>query len=165
MDKKDRTNIIKAFSKWIEIREKFNYEQRFESYGFEVEALYSPLLARLLDGIEPLSEPPPRRFSYPWYDLIENGKAEPIECNLWPTMPNCLLIDQNWWNIKEKISNDEFIVTYTYEVCRERKEIKTVESTNRWLVKRTGLQTIGKMTRPTWSIEIIKDNDTKNSNQ
>lgn len=38
----------------------------------------SRLFARLLQGKPPLSVPPPTSFSYPWYELIEDGFSENV---------------------------------------------------------------------------------------
>jgi hypothetical protein len=38
----------------------------------------SRLFARLLEGKPPLSAPPPTSFSYPWYELIEDGFSENV---------------------------------------------------------------------------------------
>lgn len=61
---------IDAMSEWVRIRTSHGY--RAELTPAEVD--HSALLRRLLSGKPPLPEPPPRSFSYPWYELIETGE-------------------------------------------------------------------------------------------
>lgn len=42
----------------------------------DVDASHSALLNRLLSGKEALPKAPPRRMSYPWYELSEGNKIE-----------------------------------------------------------------------------------------
>lgn len=109
---------IDALVRWLNIRAQHGYEFSRDQYQFFADIDHSALLRRLLEGKEPLPEPPPRSFSYPWYSVIEDGEGSPIE--VWESPPKlfrdypALIIDQFDWKILEKISDTEWIATYAY---------------------------------------------------
>lgn len=110
---------IDALLRWLSIRAEHGYEFPDNYYQFGADIGHSALLRRLLDGKEPLPDPPPRSFSYPWYSLIEDGEGFPME--VWEGHPKlfsdypALVIDQcGCWKILEKISDTEWIATYSY---------------------------------------------------
>jgi len=78
---------LDAVKLWLKIRGKPDDAQLCADID------HSALLARLLDGKEPLPAPPPRAFSYPWYDLIESGKGDAME--VWRHPPNADTISIN----------------------------------------------------------------------
>ena len=66
--------IIRAAVTWVDTARKNGYGGK----GWvptDADIWHSSLLVRLLEGKELLPEPPPKAYSYPWYDLIENGAA------------------------------------------------------------------------------------------
>jgi hypothetical protein len=115
----DETNqTISCFHKWLSIREENDIPFPNNLLKLRIDMDHSALLRRLLEGKEPLPIPPPRAFSYPWYELIDYGCSEPNE--VWE--PNaslhsypCLVIDQfSGWKILDKVSETEWIITYRY---------------------------------------------------
>lgn len=105
----DIPHEIECLLRWLELREAgANY--RPLSNTLRIDVAHSALLRRLLDGKEPLPEPPPKAMSYPWYDLVEQGKGEPFE--VFELNSKELVINQYRWRILEKIGPQEWTVTY-----------------------------------------------------
>jgi hypothetical protein len=65
-----------------------------------------------MSGVEPFPEPPPRAYSYPWYELVEKGAATPMEVCLIPTEPGTLAIEQFRWKILKKLGEEDWEVSY-----------------------------------------------------
>lgn len=102
----------------------------------KVDAAKSALLKRLLDGKEPFPYRPPCSYSYPWYELLENGEgitndlhahdhcglctdSKPCNFELCPNDKPYLNINQELWTIIEKIpaplthpTGNDYIATY-----------------------------------------------------
>lgn len=78
----------------------------------------SALFFRLLNNQKPLIYPPPCSYSYPWYSVIESDKMHEIhpDCNTIDDFPNYgknrITIEQTSWDLIEKISESEAIITY-----------------------------------------------------
>jgi hypothetical protein len=89
------------------------------------------LLVRLLSGRDPLPEPPPLAFSYPWYQLIEQGWDEgymdigvyPEGVPVYQDEQPSIMICQARWLIEEKVSATEWIVAWEPTGLRARLEI------------------------------------------
>lgn len=64
---------IDAVARWLRLREEHGFRYPESADQLVVQMRHSALLDRLLQGKEPLPEPPPKAFSYPWYGLIEQG--------------------------------------------------------------------------------------------
>lgn len=111
---------VDLFLKWLAIREENGIPLPTELMSLTIDAHKSALLRRMLSGKQPFPIPPPKAFSYPWYDLIEKGWAEPFEVyepTGWAkgiTGYPALVIDQSPWLVINKISDEEWIVTYMY---------------------------------------------------
>lgn len=81
---------------------------------------HSRLLARLINGQEPLPEAPPVSFGYPWYDLVE--QPGPHVCDVeyhrlklpggitQVKVPRILLINKEAWTVLTQIGPNDFIV-------------------------------------------------------
>lgn len=70
-----------CFEKWLRIKDEVkNWEEKQQCFGPVTINLADPshsaLLRRLLNGQEPLYKPPPRRYSYPCYDLGEGKEVQ-----------------------------------------------------------------------------------------
>lgn len=130
---------IEKLLKWLEIREENGIEFPSSLSSLKIDIDHSALLQRLLEGKDPLPIPPPRSFSYPWYDLIEKGEAHP--CEVWEMPPGLnhedfpmLVIDQfAGWKVLEKISDTEWVATHSYG---DRKNPKWAEG--KWRVYQIG---------------------------
>lgn len=129
---------IDCLFRWLQIREQYGYEFPQDYCKLRIDADHSALLDRLLQGKEPLPEPPPRAFSYPWYELIENGFAYPYE--VWePTnrlhdYPTLVIDQSSQWKIVEKIFDREWICTYN--IARYDQPPQFVEG--RWRIFQIG---------------------------
>lgn len=106
--------VTMAVSEWVRLRDRPDYSAALTP----AEVQHSALLQRLLMGKPALAEPPPRSYSYPWYDLIENGHST---CECWEmtdeqlstmgrTEPT-LVVNQSPWTILRK-DGDAFVVTH-----------------------------------------------------
>ena len=81
----------------------------------EVDIVKSALLSRILSGKDPLPQAPPTAFSYPWYELIENGKAALPDWYVsgpYHGGKNSIFAEGDWlsiaqhpWKIREPMSN------------------------------------------------------------
>lgn len=103
---------IKTFFRWLEIREAHGIDLRRRD-NLYVDADHSALLHRLLEGKEPFEEPPPCAYSYPWYELLENGKASAIE--VYPSFGSTthLAIEQNGsWVIQQELAPECWTARY-----------------------------------------------------
>lgn len=78
----------------------------------------SALFFRLLNNQKPLLYPPPCSYSYPWYNIIEDDKPQEIhpDCNKLDDFPsyhkNSITIEQTSWEVLEKKSDTEAIVSF-----------------------------------------------------
>jgi ADP-ribosylglycohydrolase len=106
---------IECFLRWLEIREREQGRDRGSAWSLRVDALHSALhsalLQRLLDGDEPLPKPPPRAFSYPWYELLERGCADAFEVWSRPGSTEVVINQYPWKLVRERAPND-WEVTY-----------------------------------------------------
>lgn len=106
--------ITKAVSEWVRLRDRPDYTAALTPAEVE----HSALLRRLLSGQSALPEPPPRSYSYPWYELIENGIST-CECwemtdeqrSVWGGRGPTLIVNQTPWELLRK-EGDTFIVTH-----------------------------------------------------
>lgn len=101
----------------------------------------SALFHRLLTGKQPLPNPPPLDFSYPWYDVIEgpgpwdvisHGISNTIDAFRRIDAPDTVVINQHPWLLLEALSSTEAIVSHTHWVeagYRWRLALHTVPAT------------------------------------
>ena len=73
------THDFKCLIKWLEIREANGIKLPISITQLAADIDHSALLIRLLEGKKPLEKAPPKTFSYPNYQMIENGKYNPLE--------------------------------------------------------------------------------------
>lgn len=150
---------IDILTRWLQIRTENGYDMPRDISHFKITCLKSALLHRMLEGKEPFPIPPPRAFSYPWYDLIENGIAHPYE--VWAaddeisfvlTDYPALVIDQSPWKILEKLEEDSWIITYQYGPDEDRKFAE-----DKWHVYCVGsnIQKTGHSSDKLWEIKKI----------
>jgi hypothetical protein len=129
----ERGFSIQCLLRWLKIREAEGHSFPVSVKQLETDIAHSALLTRLLNGQEPLPEPPPKSSEYPWYDIVEKGKGEPND--VWEAEDDleqafgykALVIDKHPWRILRKISDEEFIVTYG-------------KSDSQWLAKVVGVR-------------------------
>ncbi len=124
---------IKHFLNWLEIRERCGQDGG-DALQLRCDADHSSLLRRLLKGKEPLPEPPPLAMSYPWYELIDEGRAEAFEVylvgedhGLFPA--GTLIIEQSAWTVLETLGPDSWVATYRVP---DEKEIQELRRKREW---------------------------------
>lgn len=109
---------IECLIEWLRIREREGVPFPTSLLEFVTDIDHSALLQRLAKGKEPLPAPPPLSFSYPWYELMEQGYAEPIDVWVGDKTTNemfgyrAIVINQTPWKVVEQTSDEEYILTY-----------------------------------------------------
>lgn len=69
-------HIYQSIEEWLRIKRFHDLTAATKSNEFTyVDASHSALLRRILDQQKVYKLPPPTSMSYPWYDLLDNGKA------------------------------------------------------------------------------------------
>jgi hypothetical protein len=163
---------IKALFRWLDIREQNGLDFPSSPERMECIIRHSALLQRLLAGKEPLPEAPPRAYSYPWYELLDNGCASPRE--VWIPKPglfesSAIIVEQERWKIIETVGVGRgWIVAYytpDVELIQKLRETGLWEqaqastgkpvrlSASRWRITSPG----EKDGRPTWRIDLIPE--------
>jgi len=125
---------VVVFLRWLECQEKGGKERPGTFNRFLVNASHSALLRRLIDGKEPFEHPPPLNRSYPWYELMETGKATASDVREYgnaTSPPVKIGINSGMWLILDKRSDDEYIVTY-----REGGEPYLLQRRGEWTIER-----------------------------
>lgn len=164
-----------AFFRWLEIREA-NGLFLTNAQQLKIDADHSSLLRRLVEDGEVFPEPPPRSYSYPWCELIREGKAEPFEVSYGPDLivgPDALVIEQcGEWRILERLGEESFITSYRivdqrvlqnirhnpvlYESLKRHEiELPKTLSASRWKVYSDGVMEKAPE-RKRWVIERIQ---------
>lgn len=82
--------VMKQVGEWLDIRNGKNLHTGF------ADACHSALLNRLLEGKKHLSKPPPRRFSYPSYEL---GEGLPVTIQEIHDRPATGYAQKDEWNV------------------------------------------------------------------
>jgi hypothetical protein len=89
----DQEQVLNCVRRWLRIRNAAGDPQLIADID------HSALLERLLDGQEPLPEPPPRAYSYPWYALIERGELQVDDVS---DLATHIVICQHRWEIERR---------------------------------------------------------------
>lgn len=121
---------IDTFFRWLQIREDHGYPRLTTLAQLRADADHSSLLKRLLAGEEPLPEPPPLAFSYPWCELIEKGQERPFEVYESGFDPDILIVDQGAWVILDRPGDRSWIVTYKVPDVERIRRASDREFTN-----------------------------------
>lgn len=120
----DLRRVYHCIEQWLGIKAREFGDSRQEQVSDEIartphlihpvlfsacDAMHSSLLARLLSGKEPFESPPPRSYSYPWYDLVEQGFANDVEAHF---DNGQISINQNstQWEVESVESEWKYIV-------------------------------------------------------
>lgn len=129
------TDDLETLIKWLRIKEEFEDDFSLSSVDqLEADIHHSALLERMIDGEEPLDLPPPLNNGYPWYSLVENGEAEAYEAvEIERGGKKYLIIDQDFWEIVETVSQEEWVVKHK-NMPETKWEVKKFG--DNWKVKR-----------------------------
>jgi hypothetical protein len=112
----------------LEIRQENGMDFPNDLNHLKITIRKSALFHRMMEGKEPLPEPPPRAFSYPWYEIIEDGYGYPHE--VWEATEKAFVdfpaigIDQSIWKLIEKLGDNDYIVSYLYGKDQKVSESK-----------------------------------------
>ncbi len=122
--------------RWLAIRERNNIPPAGRVFQLEDDIVHSKLLRRLIEGKEPLPDPPPDSFGNPWYELGETGESEAVEVQeiLWAEQ-HYVLINQSIWKVVERVSEIERRVQYQDQTTIYRL---TQTDDRRWRLQREG---------------------------
>jgi hypothetical protein len=121
------SNHYKILFDWLEIREASGYDFPNSTDQLNLSMNKSALLERMLSGKSPLPIPPPTKFSYPWYSLIDSGEGTSTDVWLpdgWAAKLHdypALYINQFAWKIVQTLGDNDWIVTYSYEYHKAAK--------------------------------------------
>ena len=133
MTEEERMRVVEATSQWLAI---------CEQEKATPEPYHSALFARLLSGKKALPAPPPLSHSYPWYELIDDGRAEFASLFLWaprePDEPNALVVMQSRWYIEREVPLDlrDLDDTITYHDARR--------TPGKWRIRYKGVGVVGR---------------------
>lgn len=130
-----RSWSMECILKWLEIKEKAGLPFPGNAAELAIDADHSVLLQRLLEGRKVYDQPPPRSFSYPWYELMDEGTATPYEVHV---MDTCAIINQSMWSIVAKVGTDDYVISYN-DVDNYRLYNKTVNHPDKdpvWIVSK-----------------------------
>lgn len=116
----EERRILKAVSEWLLTAQRAGYKLPLDAGQFAINMHKSSLLRRLLDGKEPYPFPPPKRYSYPWYSLLEAGEdsgyLEPWEASRFMKgRDDELVICQSLWTIVERLGEGHYHLQYNPE--------------------------------------------------
>jgi hypothetical protein len=104
---------IMCLLRWIAIREENGHPVPPYLSAMEGDLFHSPLLRRLIEGKDPLPQPPPESCGEPWYELVETGRGIASDVRPWRWAPDeKIAIDNGIWTILEKCSETEYVVAY-----------------------------------------------------
>lgn len=104
---------IQAVRKWFEILNSLNREPPSSYTQLMANLDHSALLQRIIENKTVYPIPPPRAYSYPCYELFDNGIYYPyevFEANEY--LSNSIVIDQSIWKIEEKIDENCWLARY-----------------------------------------------------
>lgn len=137
---------IKLLFKWLKIREFNGSSFPNDVDGLFVTANKSSLLDRMLKGKDPLLYPPPKSFSYPWYDLMETGEGYPLDVSRTEGMEkdifgDAIIINQSVWILLREEGPEDWIVTYEYgphmsKITFDGEWRVNKQENGSWLIKR-----------------------------
>jgi hypothetical protein len=72
-------DVVARIIRWLEIRELSGQPLPSTYQQLVDDVRHSALLHRLLSGMDPFGEAPPRSYGQPWYSLLESGSATGCE--------------------------------------------------------------------------------------
>jgi hypothetical protein len=94
MDWRDARPIVLATIRWCRL-----LGENGRGLPSDEDVDHSALLRRLLDGKEPLREPPPLANRTPWYAIVDHGTD--TSTDVWDAGDGHLVINQSRWKILE----------------------------------------------------------------
>ncbi len=125
--------ICEAMAKWISTAKLFGDQSQYgpEWIPTKADIMKSRLFWRIRSGKEPLLEPPPRAFSCPWYEVVEEpGSHHCFELYLDPwqgKLPGKVGICQHLYDLVERTSETSAIVKFgsiKYKVWLDDKKLE-----------------------------------------
>ena len=115
----EQRKTIEAVAAWLEIRTRagFLIDHPVSAADFLATADGCGLLPRLLDGLPPLPEAPPKSFGQPWYAIVEDGRADrvlvqEVDEELARQYPSHILINGCPWLVIERAETESYLVSW-----------------------------------------------------
>lgn len=99
---------INSFFRWLKIREE-NGIKLSDFKALLTDAQHSSLFRRLLSGKDPLEVAPPKKYAYPWYELVESGQAEETDVRVISDQ-KIVVICRFVWSIISLVEMDHYII-------------------------------------------------------
>ena len=133
----EQRKACRAVVRWLQIRGKWNEDYNAEwLFSLDVDMDHSALLGRLLDGKKLLAFPPPRAYSYPWYQLAEKGHCLDLRIHFHALNDkNYVGIEQTLWEILERIDERTYIVKYREGCPRYRLFHEDLSDPESWSLR------------------------------
>lgn len=142
----EEAHLKTAFLLWIEIRGAETGQWFPAGIGLgsihkmAIDMEKSCLLRRLADGKKPFKEPPPTRYSAPWYALLEAGSARVNDVYLDPEGTRwwgdpVIVIGHCVWLIEKEESKQDFVCRYS---IRSRLDETDRRSSTTWRISSDG---------------------------
>lgn len=143
---------LETLISWLKIRELGMGSFPASTDGLVLAMYKSALLQRMMEGKDPLPEPPPKTFSYPWYSLIENGVGYPTD--VWEAegleeemFGKIISVNQFQWKIIEKVGPENWIVTYYHSFDHEKQRADGYwqvyrQENKEWIIKKINYKAV-----------------------
>lgn len=134
---------INTFLRWLKIREE-NGTRLSDFNTLLADVQKSSLLRRLLAGKEPLPVAPPRKYAYPWYELVENGCAEESDVQIIPGQKMVAICQYAWTLLNTLEPGGRYIVRPynqgpedpAWELLRTEKKVSWDKANYFWKLTR-----------------------------
>src|ERR1035437_7474419 len=178
----EQKKTLEAVKEWLRIR--VAHEARLDEATKAVlrqlipDIDHSALLRRLLSGGEALEQAPPRAYSYPWYSLVEEGKAvggfevffmpEGMGIDADGRNPMMVVIAQSPWVILGGVQDQGWLVEYPETGLRCLLSYTRAEREQEWTHNPTDWKAFNKLPQEqqehikelwwehnAWSLEVI----------
>ena len=132
----EQRRIVWATVRWCAIREAVGLGRPDPA-----DVWHSALLERLIAGHEPLQDPPPLAYGYPWYALIEQGLArlrpDEVTLQLGETPPRVIVCGHGW-HILAEYGPAGWVVTYDPPSRTRGRWVLVRQPEGGWEVRRGG---------------------------
>lgn len=144
--KEIQQETLKTLMKWFEVvghayYKRWNQTYQLDAMSFKANVLHSALLRWMLDGNEPLPEPPPCRFSNPWHQLVVDGEGVALDVRH-DEERETVVIEQRPWKLLKRTETGYVV---TYGSGKTQWSVEPVEGS------------VGLSGKPRWQLKRIDD--------
>jgi hypothetical protein len=125
--------VFALLDKWCRVQEDAGKKPASCFTQLAADFAHSALLTRMLDGKEPLPQPPPVSYSYPWYILMERTGTHRAEVHF--REDGSAEVNQNPnWTVEQELDGGGYILSlapYRIKVAK----IEDDDSLGGWLIE------------------------------